>query len=61
MTNHRFAQLFDGPPLNERSNYRGEISLAASIQAVTEEITKWQLLLVKKPVEELMPIRRCSP
>ena len=39
MTNHRFAKIFDGPPRqpDEQITER-EINLAASIQAVTEEI-----------------------
>lgn len=39
MTNHRFAQLFDGPPRKPEDQIsEREINLAASIQAVTEEI-----------------------
>ena len=39
MTNHRFAKLFDGPPRKPEDQItEREINLAASIQAVTEEI-----------------------
>ena len=39
MTNHRFAKLFGGPPRKaEEKITEREINLAASIQAVTEEI-----------------------
>jgi carbamoyltransferase len=39
MTNHRFAKIFDGPPRQpEEQITEREINLAASIQAVTEEI-----------------------
>lgn len=39
MTNHRFAKLFDGPPRQPEDQItEREINLAASIQAVTEEI-----------------------
>ena len=39
MTNHRFAKLFDGPPRKAEDQItEREINLAASIQAVTEEI-----------------------
>lgn len=39
MTNHRFAELFDGPPRPPESDLtQREMDLAASIQALTEEI-----------------------
>ena len=39
MTNHRFAKIFDGPPRKPEDQItEREINLAASIQAVTEEI-----------------------
>jgi carbamoyltransferase len=39
MTNHRFAKIFDGPPRQPEDQItEREINLAASIQAVTEEI-----------------------
>jgi carbamoyltransferase len=39
MTSHRFAKLFDGPPRKAEDQItEREINLAASIQAVTEEI-----------------------
>ena len=39
MTNHRFAKIFDGPPRQPEDQItEREINLAASIQAVTEDI-----------------------
>ena len=39
MTNHRFAKIFDGPPRKPEDQItEREINLAASIQAVTEEV-----------------------
>lgn len=39
MTNHKFAELFDGPPRSAESELtRREMDLARSIQVVTEEI-----------------------
>ena len=61
MTNHRFAKLFDGAARKAEDKItEREINLAASIQAVTEEIVSaWQLLLVKKPAKRTYAYRGC--
>ena len=57
MTNHRFAKLFSGPPRKaEEKITEREINLAASIQAVTEEIV---LKMAKFAREETGKMNLC--
>ena len=61
MTNHRFAKLFDGSPRKPEDQItEREINLAASIQAVTEEIVTRMAIFLRcgNRKEQLMPFWR---
>ena len=50
MTNRRFDELFGGPPRNPESIEQRHMDLAASIQAVTEEIVlRWVATCTRRP------------